>query len=1052
MNIKNNDILSTYHFSTPVTKCFYPDSFVASASFMHYDLWFSHILIYQYWLWFVFVFLITFFFLMLIHILRWCNFRTRPRRETRGVSRSKCADLITACVPVSWATSIIVSESTDAIDYFDGFGTTETIVGIRAYQWGWEYYYPKDLDLQYSMVENYSTFLGNSLHYSTTSSTNNGTTYVWNFFRTSQTNQHSTPLSLLFYFNKNNTPLNLFSKSNSTIDFFNEYNAFKFVTTFSRLLNREQPLWTPLNLANYNDINPLESSLYGLERQYNLISSKAVLNQNETLFNTTPPHSQVDFTNKPETLTNTNLSEKSNSFLDFKKKIKDQYNQPSFLNLSTREDLILASIRTNSYRLAEEQLRLNLNNIDGLPNIVNNLLTPNNHLFTATFADNFSIHDSKHLPTQINLNYDEITQSNYFRLVANNTINTNNTQYNYDFKNNQYLLFLENNIWDSIIMSEEIGIVKQSEYDKQFNKTELATNNNLLPTRNKLFNTVTTNSSKIKTPLTIDFVPNNTFTDHTKTTNRVYQGVIDSWNLPNPDDSYSTSKSSLTDKSVNYVTLADINNVRDLKWSLNFFRDDLESSDIVNELSEPFTQTTKQVQQLNQRKHGRNASINYNSIQKVFRSRFDEGRSNTNVSDLSSIKSSLPIFTTKKTPYESLLGKTANYIMEVQFFTPKLNTITVDSVFAPTNSTFFNFPFLVSYKSDASRYMWFDWYSKWKLCEIQPSSQSKYGLFGAPHFNRGFEYNTTKNDIYSDSETYFSRLSKVRQNSSHTTNNTPYVQYLNNANNASHPQTIAGLYDTLNFSFDEKNTSATFTNFNSNTNIYGKTFHNNIGIYATIDSELGDILTKRDYLINHILQNNDTSYSFVKSSDIRSELLSIFSNNTPNFDNYKSIILNLNLFNAINRYLLDGTVVDQFDPLLKNQYQPSRKGISNMIRLHATGAIALPIETRLQVLASSKDVIHSWAVPSAGIKIDCVPGYSSHKVVIFLLSGIYWGQCMEICGRYHHWMPIIVYFMKRDLFFLWCTHFVLSNDSLSEVARRENLTISELPTVWFSEL
>ena len=62
--------------------------------------------------------------------------RIRPRRETRGVSRSKCADLITACVPVSWATSIIVSESTDAIDYYDGFGTTELVVGIRAYQWG----------------------------------------------------------------------------------------------------------------------------------------------------------------------------------------------------------------------------------------------------------------------------------------------------------------------------------------------------------------------------------------------------------------------------------------------------------------------------------------------------------------------------------------------------------------------------------------------------------------------------------------------------------------------------------------------------------------------------------------------------------------------------------------------------------------------------------------------------------------------------------------------------------------------------------------------------
>jgi hypothetical protein len=45
--------------------------------------------------------------------------------------------------------------------------------------------------------------------------------------------------------------------------------------------------------------------------------------------------------------------------------------------------------------------------------------------------------------------------------------------------------------------------------------------------------------------------------------------------------------------------------------------------------------------------------------------------------------------------------------------------------------------------------------------------------------------------------------------------------------------------------------------------------------------------------------------------------------------------------------------------LFKNQYRPMRKGITNMIRLHATGAVALPIEIRLHILASSKDVIHS---------------------------------------------------------------------------------------------
>jgi heme/copper-type cytochrome/quinol oxidase subunit 2 len=84
----------------------------------------------------------------------------------------------------------------------------------------------------------------------------------------------------------------------------------------------------------------------------------------------------------------------------------------------------------------------------------------------------------------------------------------------------------------------------------------------------------------------------------------------------------------------------------------------------------------------------------------------------------------------------------------------------------------------------------------------------------------------------------------------------------------------------------------------------------------------------------------------------------------------------------------------------------------------------MPTEIRLHVVTSSKDIIHSWAIPSAGIKIDCIPGFSSHRVTMFLVSGIFWGQCMEICGRFHHWMPIIVYFMRRDLFFLWCSHFI----------------------------
>jgi heme/copper-type cytochrome/quinol oxidase subunit 2 len=135
---------------------YYPEPFIASPSFLHEEIWFIHILHYNYWLWFFFISLIMFYFITFIHVVRWCNLRSKPKRETRGVSRSKCADLITACVPVSWALSIIISETVDATDYYDGFGTGEVVIGIRAYQWGWEYFYPKNIDLNYNVSPSYS--------------------------------------------------------------------------------------------------------------------------------------------------------------------------------------------------------------------------------------------------------------------------------------------------------------------------------------------------------------------------------------------------------------------------------------------------------------------------------------------------------------------------------------------------------------------------------------------------------------------------------------------------------------------------------------------------------------------------------------------------------------------------------------------------------------------------------------------------------------------------------------------------------------------------------
>jgi hypothetical protein len=265
------------------------------------------------------------------------------------------------------------------------------------------------------------------------------------------------------------------------------------------------------------------------------------------------------------------------------------------------------------------------------------------------------------------------------------------------------------------------------------------------------------------------------------------------------------------------------------------------------------------------------------------------------------------------------------------------------------------------------------------------------------------------------------------------------------------------------------NTTKVFTPTSSGTNTYVKNSWRPLSsvqsYYFTLGA-LGDLLTKRELLLRQYLELNGNvlslPYEMTASpqNPLFKEVEASFSFNDPltfqteagrevlfsslNFFRFtllkewlllvKESFVNINLLNSYLFFYLFNhknyqTPSDTLE-LLKNPSRPLRKGVSSMLRLHATGAIAMPIEVRLQILASSRDVIHSWAIPSAGVKIDCVPGYTSHKIMIFLMEGIYWGQCMEICGRYHHWMPIVVYFMRRDLFFLWCTHFIF-NTSLT---------------------
>ena len=89
-------------------------------------------------------------------------------------------------------------------------------------------------------------------------------------------------------------------------------------------------------------------------------------------------------------------------------------------------------------------------------------------------------------------------------------------------------------------------------------------------------------------------------------------------------------------------------------------------------------------------------------------------------------------------------------------------------------------------------------------------------------------------------------------------------------------------------------------------------------------------------------------------------------------------------------------------------------------RLLATdNPIVLPVDTNIRVLLTANDVIHSWAVPSLGVKTDAVPGRLNETWIRITKEGTFYGQCSEICGRGHGYMPIEIKAVSKEEFDKW---------------------------------
>jgi cytochrome c oxidase subunit 2 len=79
----------------------------------------------------------------------------------------------------------------------------------------------------------------------------------------------------------------------------------------------------------------------------------------------------------------------------------------------------------------------------------------------------------------------------------------------------------------------------------------------------------------------------------------------------------------------------------------------------------------------------------------------------------------------------------------------------------------------------------------------------------------------------------------------------------------------------------------------------------------------------------------------------------------------------------------------------------------------------LPTDTHIRVLVTSADVLHSWAVPALGAKLDCIPGRLNQLSLFIKRPGVFYGQCSELCGVNHGFMPIAVQAVDLDMFLDW---------------------------------
>ena len=106
--------------------------------------------------------------------------------------------------------------------------------------------------------------------------------------------------------------------------------------------------------------------------------------------------------------------------------------------------------------------------------------------------------------------------------------------------------------------------------------------------------------------------------------------------------------------------------------------------------------------------------------------------------------------------------------------------------------------------------------------------------------------------------------------------------------------------------------------------------------------------------------------------------------------------------------------------------------------LEVDNRVILPVKTHIRALVTSADVLHSWAIPSLGVKMDACPGRLNQVSIFIKRKGTFFGQCSELCGVQHGFMPIVIESISYEDYVSWVAS---QTESISWLTKRYNAVL-----------